>query len=102
MLLLSSADFFSEFFFFLNMILGRLSVAKCLDPDQDRQFVGPDLGPNCLKRLSADDKCHGWEGVKHTQLYISGRARDLNCGLSLHLLLYFVYVNRVGSDDMGG
>ena len=38
----------------------------------------------------------------NTQLYISGRARDLNCGLSLHLLLYFVYVNRVGSDDMGG
>ena len=60
MLLLSSADFFSELFF-LNMILGRLSVAKCLDPD---------LGPNCLKRLSADDKCHGWEGVKHTALHI--------------------------------
>ena len=27
-----------------------------LDPDQDRHFVGPDLGPNCLERLSADDK----------------------------------------------
>ena len=27
-----------------------------LDPDQDRQFVGPDLGPNCLQRLSADKK----------------------------------------------
>ena len=22
----------------------------------DRQSVGPDLGPNCLQRLSADDK----------------------------------------------
>ena len=27
-----------------------------MDPDQDRQNVGPDLGPNCLQRLSADDK----------------------------------------------
>ena len=26
------------------------------DPDQHRQKVGPDLGPNCLQRLSADDK----------------------------------------------
>ena len=30
-----------------------------MDPDQDRQNVGPDLGPNCLQRLSADNKsCH--------------------------------------------
>ena len=27
-------------------------VAKNLDPDQARHFVGPDLGPNCLQRLS--------------------------------------------------
>ena len=26
-----------------------------LDPDQARHFVGPDLGPNCLQILSADD-----------------------------------------------
>ena len=26
-------------------------MSKSLDPDQDRHFVGPDLGPNCLKRL---------------------------------------------------
>ena len=26
-----------------------------LDPDQARHFVGPDLGLNCLQRLSADD-----------------------------------------------
>ena len=29
-------------------------VSKNLDPDQARHFVGPDLGPNCLQRLSAD------------------------------------------------
>ena len=33
-------------------------VANGLDPDQDRHFVGPDLGPNCLQSLSADDKSH--------------------------------------------
>ena len=26
-----------------------------LDPDQVRRFVGPDLDPNCLRRLSTDD-----------------------------------------------
>ena len=30
-------------------------MSNSLDPDQARQFVGPDLGPNCLLRLSADD-----------------------------------------------
>ena len=36
--------------FFFNAI----GVSKSLDPDQARHFVGPDLGPNCLQRLSAD------------------------------------------------
>ena len=31
-------------------------MSKDLDPDQDRHFVVSDLGPNCLHRLSADDK----------------------------------------------
>ena len=31
-----------------------IRVSKSLDPDQARHFVGPDLGPNCLQRLSAD------------------------------------------------
>ena len=31
-------------------------MSNSLDLDQDRHFVGPDLGPNCLQRLSADDK----------------------------------------------
>ena len=30
-------------------------MSKSLDPDQARRFVGPDLGPNCLPRFSADD-----------------------------------------------
>ena len=38
--------------FFRNTI----RVSNGLDPDQDRRSVGPDLGPNCLQKLSADDK----------------------------------------------
>ena len=30
-------------------------MANILDPDQARHFVRPDLGPNCLQRLSADN-----------------------------------------------
>ena len=31
-------------------------MSNGFDPDQDQHFVGPDLSPNCLQRLSADDK----------------------------------------------
>ena len=31
-------------------------MSNSLDLDQAQHFVGPHLGPNCLQRLSADDK----------------------------------------------
>ena len=31
-------------------------MSSGFDPDQARPFVGPDLGPNCLQRSSADGK----------------------------------------------
>ena len=31
-------------------------MLNSLDPDHARHSVGPDLGPNCLQRLSANDK----------------------------------------------
>ena len=34
---------------------------KQLDPDQAQHFVGLDLIPNCLQRLSADDT--GWQRI---------------------------------------
>ena len=51
MLLLSSADFFQK-----NTFRNTIRVPNGLDPDQDLCTNGPDLGPNCLQRLSADDK----------------------------------------------
>ena len=40
-------------------------MSNSLDQDQVRHFVGPDLGPNCLQRLSADDTCR--QSVLHSQ-----------------------------------
>ena len=37
-------------------------MLNSLDPDQTRHSVGPDLGPNCLERLLAEDT--NWQGVK--------------------------------------
>ena len=43
------------FFFFSKRSFGNISgVSSSLNPDHARRFVGPDLGPNCLQRLSAD------------------------------------------------
>ena len=41
--------------FFENSSRNTIRVSNSLDPDQARHFVGPDLGPNCLQILSADD-----------------------------------------------
>ena len=38
-------------------------MTNSLDPDQAQRFVGPDLGPNSLPRLSADDT--GRQRVNH-------------------------------------
>ena len=51
---LLSADFFQNQLF-RKIILGLPSECQTLlDPDQAQRFVEPDLGPNCLQRLSAD------------------------------------------------
>ena len=46
---LPSADFFSKLFFSRNSFRNTIRVSNGLVPDQDRSFVGPDLGPNCLQ-----------------------------------------------------
>ena len=35
--------------------MNTIKVSNILDPDQAPHFVGPDLGPKCLQKLSADD-----------------------------------------------
>ena len=40
----------------VNSLDATIRVSNSLDPDHARPFVGSDLGPNCLQRLSADDE----------------------------------------------
>ena len=51
---LSSADFFSKSTFSKNSFRNTIRVSNSLDQDQVRHFVGPDLGPNCLQKVSAE------------------------------------------------
>ena len=45
---------FSKSTFTKNSFRNTVRVTNSLDPDQAGHFVGPDLGPNCLQKLSAD------------------------------------------------
>ena len=46
-----------------------IRVSNRIDPDQARHFVGPDPGPNCLQKLSADNKSHHkWAELNTKQL----------------------------------
>ena len=47
--------FFQNQFIFQNSFRNTTRVSNSFDPGQAQHFVGPDLGPNCLLRLSADD-----------------------------------------------
>ena len=47
--------FFSKSTLSKNSFSNTIGVSNSLDPDQARHSVGPDLGLNCLQRLSADD-----------------------------------------------
>ena len=49
-----SADF-SKLIFSMISFRNVISVPNNLEPDQARRNVRPDLGPNCLQRLSAED-----------------------------------------------
>ena len=46
---------FSRLTFCKKAFRNTIRVSNSLDPDQVQHFVGPDLGPNCLQRLSAED-----------------------------------------------
>ena len=54
MLLLSPVDFLKIIFF--KKFRNNIRVSNSLDPDLDGHSVGPDLDPNCLQRLLAEDQ----------------------------------------------
>ena len=48
--------FFSKKKLFQKLSLSKIPpVSNIWDLDQTRSFIGPDLSPNCLQRLSADN-----------------------------------------------
>ena len=53
---LSSVEIFLTNFFKKTSFRNTIRMSNRLDPDQARNFVGPDLDPNCLQRLLAADK----------------------------------------------
>ena len=72
-----------DFFFFLSKLFhknftGIPSVSNSLDPDQARHFVGPDISPNCLQRLSADNKCCQWQGKNSAATTKNAKALLMN------------------------
>ena len=52
---LLSAYFFFKINFWKNSFRNTIRVSNSLDRDQARHFVGPDLGPNSLQKLSTDN-----------------------------------------------
>ena len=63
-------------------------MSNGLDPDQDRRFVGPHLGPICLQRLSADYK-FGASKERAMKLYFLNRQlfHDLKIIAKSHAIL---------------
>ena len=62
MLLLALTFLFKIYFFQKHSFRNIITLSNSFDPDQDRQLDGPDLGPNCLQRLSTDDKSRHQQG----------------------------------------
>ena len=84
---------FSKLTFSKNSYSGTYRVSNSLDPDQDRENVDSDLGPNCLKRLSAYDKSP----------CMLGNFNDFCCRLPVFLKINFskssfCVINRVSSS----
>ena len=72
MLLLLSAAFLSKLTFTKNSFVNPIRVLNSLEPDQDQRYIGPDLVPNCMQRLSAGVKYRtGKERFKILVLFAS-------------------------------
>ena len=55
--IIPSQFYYCAIFYSLDVVFfNTIQASNSLDPDQAQHFDGPDLGPNCLQRLSADNK----------------------------------------------
>ena len=74
---------FSKSIFLKNYFRNTIRVSNSLDSDQDRHSVGPDLDPNCLQSLSANDTRRQRveklnECLSNIFPEIDGRCRDMS------------------------
>ena len=87
MLLLSSAGLFQNYYFSKNSFRNTTRVSSSLDPDQDRQNVGPNLSPNCLQRLSAGIKSLiAREELKLKYCRINKKRKKSTLSASVHII----------------
>ena len=56
MFLVSFADFSKLVFVLKNAFNNSINMSNSFDSDQDSHSAGPDLGLNCLQKLSAGNK----------------------------------------------
>ena len=49
---------YQNYFFSHNSFKNTMRVSNSWVPDQERHSVSPDVGPNYLQRLQADNKSH--------------------------------------------
>ena len=94
MLFLSSADFFKSTFS-KNSFRNTIRVSNSLDPDQARQNVGPDLGPNCMQRLSADDtgRQKAMRNISEPLTFIRNYFNNIRRNISISSYYYIIYRN---------
>ena len=96
--LLSSADFFiiKINIFKKNMFQEYHQSIKQSGFSQSRRFVGPDLGPNCLQKLSADGL------VGKDLIDIKTTRRQNNSATTVNSATLLVKVNIIVNDNYWG
>ena len=90
-------QFFSKFFFRITII-----VSNSLDPDQARHFVGPDLGPNCLQKLSADDTRRQRVINKPSKAYLSSSQLSIKYVNTAMCLLALAILGSIWNNSISG
>ena len=80
--------FFSKSTFWKNSFMSTIRVSNSLDLDQARHFVGPDLGPNCLQKLSADD-------IRRQKVNHYTRSAPLLCDQYPNLMNWLIHIFRL-------
>ena len=97
--LLLSADLFFKIHFFQRFFHKLYHSDNSLDPDQGRNFVGPDLGPTFVQWSAAGAACKG-------RVYHIPRDNQYTCigdklmGL-IGILVQYVAIKSMNNDKIG-